>query len=104
MTSGILHKVKTNIINIYQLDTLIYNLFALYGRKKYINMLHIFYKFFFIYMFTPLGKLLHIRFWWNKNNITNLNKENNVMFDYSSESFNLYYEHDEEHYIEYHPV
>ncbi|KMZ92496.1 hypothetical protein PVMG_06139 [Plasmodium vivax Mauritania I] len=55
-----------------------------------------------IYKCTPLGKLLHIRFWWNKNNITNLNEENNEIFDYATASYNPSYEHDEEHYIGYH--
>ncbi|KMZ83164.1 hypothetical protein PVIIG_06540 [Plasmodium vivax India VII] len=67
-------------------------------------MLHIFYKSFFICIFTPLGKLLHIRFWWNRNNITNLNEENNVMLHCASESYKQYYEHDVEHFIGYHPA
>ncbi|SCA60210.1 VIR protein [Plasmodium vivax] len=55
-----------------------------------------------IYRFTPIGNRLRANFG-NKTLVrSNLNGGGNALLDYTSDSFNPYYENREEHYIGYH--
>ncbi|SCA59646.1 VIR protein [Plasmodium vivax] len=56
----------------------------------------------FLYKFTPLGTHLRNRFGYNRNAIS-INRGDNGLFDYASESFNPY-PGGEEHNIGYHPA
>ncbi|GAW83953.1 variable surface protein [Plasmodium gonderi] len=55
-----------------------------------------------LYKFTTMEIHLRKIFGQRKNIISDINKRKNILFDYSSESYNQNYMNEEEHFIEYH--